>query len=114
MHNKSRLDKSERLVAELKNDHKNRETNCEPPLPNNSFPESIDDSSKAPVTSNAHESKDGDFSMTIICDFLEIEPMEPFEGDINDLIASRMKDIMEVAEEDPNAYSYEESEMKDL
>ena len=113
MHNKSRLDKSERLVAELKNDHKNRETNCEPPLPNSSFPKSIDDSSKAPVTSNAHESKDGDFSMTIICG-PEIEPMEPFEGDINDLIASYIKDINEVAEEDPNAYSYEESEMKDL
>ena len=51
--------------------------------------------------------------MTIICG-PEIEPMEPFEGDINDLIASYIKDINEVAEEDPNAYSYEESEMKDL
>lgn len=95
----------------MKNDDKNRETNCEPPLPNSSFPKSIDDSSKAPIISNAYESKDGDESFTIVCD---IHAMEPFEGDINDLIAARVKDIMEVAEEDPNAYSYEESEMKDL
>ena len=49
--------------------------------------------------------------MEIVCDFPEIEP---FVGDINDLIASYIKDINEVAEEDPNAYSYDESEMKDL
>ena len=109
MHNKSRLDKSEGLVAELKNDDKNRETNCEPPLPDSSFPESTDDSSATLVTPSGFQGGDGD--ITIVCD---IHVQEPFEGDINDLIASYIKDINEVAEEDPNAYSYEESEMKDL
>ena len=109
MHNKSRLDKSERLVAELKNDHKNRETNCEPPLSDTSFPESTDDSSTTLVTPSGYQGEDGD--ITIVCD---IHVQEPFEGDINDLKASYIKDINEVAEEDPNAYSYEESEMKDL
>lgn len=69
----------------------------------------IDDSSATSITSAAYEVGDGD--ITIVDDiFVE----EPFEGDINDLIASYMKDIMEVAEEDPNADSYEESEMEDL
>jgi hypothetical protein len=69
----------------------------------------IDDSSTTSITSAAYEGGDGD--ITIVDDiFVE----EPFEGDINDLIASYMKDIMEVAEEDPNADSYEESEMEDL
>ena len=58
-----------------------------------------------------NKKKDENKEYTIICD---IHAMEPFKGDINDLIAARVKDIMEVAEEDPNAYSYEESEMKDL
>ena len=65
--------------------------------------------SGGPVTSSAYESGDGDIA---IVDNIFVE--KPFEGDINDLIASRMKDIMEVAEEDPNADSYEESEMEDL
>ena len=61
-----------------------------------------------------NKKKDENKEYTIICDIHAIEPMEPFKGDINDLIAARVKVIMEVAEEDPNAYSYDESEMKDL
>jgi hypothetical protein len=97
------------LVAELNNSNKDGKTNCEPPLPDNSFPESIDDSSTTLVTPSGIQG--GDSEITIACD---IHVKEPFEGDINDLIASYIKDINEVAEEDPNAYSYEESEMKDL
>jgi len=94
----------------LKNDDKNRQTNCEPPLPNSSFPKSLEDSSETPIVSSDYV-KDATDSVTIECD---IFVKAPFEGDIKDLIAIRMKDIMEVAEEDPNAYSYEESEMKYL
>jgi hypothetical protein len=97
------------LVAELNNSNKDGKTNCEPPLPNSSFPESTDDSSATLVTPSGYQG--GDDHMEIVCDFPEIEP---FVGDINDLIASYIKDINEVAEEDPNAYSYDESEMKDL
>jgi hypothetical protein len=97
------------LVAELDNSNKDGKTNCEPPLPNSSFPESTDDSSATLVTPSGYQG--GDDYMEIVCDFPE---KEPFQGDINDLIASYIKDINEVAEEDPNAYSYEESEMKDL
>jgi len=96
-------------VAELKSDDKDRKTNCEPPLPNSSFPESTDDPSATLVNPSGNQGGDGE--ITIACD---IHVAEPFEGDINDLIASYIKDINEVAEEDPNAYSYEESEMKDL
>ena len=73
----------------------------------------IDDSSEASIISSGYESgyESGDDYVQIVCDFPEIEP---FEGDINDLVADRIKDIMEVAEEDPNADSYEESEMEDL
>jgi hypothetical protein len=109
LHNWIRLDKPERLAVELKSDNKDRKTNCEPPLPNSSFPESTDDSSATLVTPSGYQGGDGD--ITIACD---IHVKEPFEGDINDLITSYIKDINEVAEEDPNAYSYEESEMKDL
>ena len=93
----------------MKSDDKDRKTNCEPPLPDSSFPESIDDPSATLVTPSGYQG--GDDFVEIICDIHEIEP---FEGDIKDLIASYIKDINEVAEEDPNAYSYEESEMKDL
>ena len=96
-------------MAELNNSNKDRNTNCEPPLPDNSFPESIDDPSTTLVTPSGDQG--GDSGITIVCD---INVMGPFEGDINDLIASYVKDINEVAEEDPNAYSYDESEMKDL
>ena len=61
------------------------------------------------ITSSGYEG--GDDYIQIVCDF---PIMEPFEGDIKNLVGDRIKDIMEVAEEDPNAYSYEESEMEDL
>jgi hypothetical protein len=72
-------------VAKLKSDDKDRKTNCEPPLPNSSFPESTDDSSVTLVTPSGYQG--GDDFVEIVCD---IHVMEPFEGDINDLIASRI------------------------
>jgi len=69
----------------------------------------IEDSSTTSITSSGYEGAD-DY-IQIVCDFPVIEP---FEGDIKDLVGDRIKDIMEVAEEDPNADSYEESEMEDL
>jgi hypothetical protein len=85
------------LVAELNNIDKDRKTNCEHPLPNSSFPELTDDSSATLVTPSGYQGGDGE--ITIVCDF---PVMEPFEGDMNDLIASSAKDIMVVVEEDPN------------
>ena len=74
----------------MKSDDKDRKTNCEPPLPDSSFPESIDDPSVTLVTPSGYQG--GDDFVEIICDIHEIEP---FEGDINDLIASKIKQVIE-------------------
>jgi hypothetical protein len=69
----------------------------------------IDDSSTTSITSDAYEGGDGE--ITIVDDFPVIEP---FDGDIKDLIEIRNKDIIETDEEDPDEYLYKEPEKEEL